>query len=441
MTTVSPSAVPATGAYAPLGDKSLSHRALLFAALAEGESEVRNFPASGVTYAMLRCLKALGVACSLSAESHLLRVKGVGLRGFKAPEAPLDCGNSATTIRLLAGVLAGAGVPCTLTGTPGLRKRPMDRIVEPLRLMGAAIEAQDGRAPLTLAPAKLGGIAYTLPVASAQVKSCLLLAGLYANAPTALIEPGPSRDHTERMLAAMGAQVRNTEPPVYGAVILPQDTPLSPLRLHLPGDVSSAAFLILRAYLQPGSDLTLQRVCVNPTRTGFIEAMQRLGADIAYENAGTLAGEPVADLRVRYRTPPAATEPICFSGELIVRMIDELPALMVAAAYTPATVIVRDAAELRAKESDRIAIMAEGLRRLGATIEEYAAGLQIVGAPGPLPGGATVETHGDHRVAMSLALATQRAQAPVIFDDFACVRESFPDFYALCHLPEPPPAA
>lgn len=428
---IAPNATPSTGTLTLLGDKSLSHRALLFAALATGQSTIRNFPASGVTFAMLRCLRALGVAAELDAERHLLTVDGVGLHGFKAPAEPLDCGNSATTLRLLAGALAGAGIPCTLTGSTGLCKRPMNRIVDPLRLMGADITATAGCAPLTLRPAPLHGLSYTLPVASAQVKSCLLLAGLSADAPTALLEPGPSRDHTERMLAAMGARVQNVAPPAYGAVILPQSEPLAPLTLDLPGDISSAAFLILRATLIPGSDLTLRNICINPTRTGFIEAMQRLGAHITLENPTTQAGEPVADLHIRHPGKLRTGGDVTFDGHLIVRMIDEVPALMIAATQADHPVTIREAAELRAKESDRIAIMAKALTALGADITEYPDGFTI--RPSTLTGGKLIETHGDHRVAMSTLLAAQIAQAPTPFDDLAIINESFPGFRALVH--------
>ena len=430
-------AAPFVGEYAPLGDKSLSHRALLFAALAEGESEIRNFPASGVIFAMMRCLRALGVECSLDEATHVLRVKGVGLRGFKDPEGPLDCGNSATTLRLLAGVLAGAGVTCTLTGSAGLCKRPMGRIVDPLRMMGAEITATNGCAPLTIRPAKLTGISYTLPVASAQVKSCLLLAGLYADAPTALLEPGPSRDHTERMLAAMGVQVRNVERPAYGAVMLPFAGTLQPLNLDLPGDISSAAFLLMRAYLLPGSDFRIRRVCINPTRTAILEALQRFGADLTFEHEGLLAGEPVADLHIRHRPIAPCAEPITFAGECIVRMIDELPALLIAAALTPAITSIRDAAELRTKESDRIRLMVDGLRAFGLEVEEAPDGCRLQGRSAPLLPPAdpiAIHTAGDHRVAMCFALLATQTEAAVEIDDFDCVRESFPDFFALCGL-------
>ena len=416
-------AVPLRGSYRPEGDKSLSHRALLFAALAEGTSTVRRFLIGGVTRAMLRCLKALGVDWSLDEQAHVLTVHGVGLHGFKAPEGPLDCGNSATTFRLLAGALAGAGTACVLDGSEGLRRRPMDRIVEPLRMMGAQVEALDGCAPLTFRPSEIGSLNYTLPVASAQVKSCLLLAGLSGNAPTAILEPGPSRDHTERMLSAMGAHVQNLGDGVYGAVVLPQETPLKPLNTELAGDISSAAFLMVAATLVPESEFVLERVGINPTRTGIVDALRAMGADIAFENEGVMAGEPVADIRVK----AARLHGTSVRGDLVVRMIDEFPAFMIAAACAEGETLVRDAAELRAKESDRIAIMTAELRKLGVDMEEYPDGFLIRGT-GSIPGGASAEAHGDHRVAMSLALAGLRAEAPVDIEGFEMLNESFPDF-------------
>ncbi len=421
--TIAPRSCPLTGAYRPEGDKSLSHRALLFAALAEGESTIRRFLIGGVTRAMLRCLKALGVEWTLDEAQHILKVKGVGLKGFKTPTEPLDCGNSATTFLLLAGAVAGAGIQCVLDGSEGLRKRPMARIIDPLRMLGAEIESPNQCAPLTFKPATMSSLNYVLPIASAQVKSCLLLAALSGNAPTAILEPGPSRDHTERMLAAMGARVKNFSEG-YGAVVLPQTKPLQPLDTELAGDISSAAFLMVAATLLPGSDFVLEKVGINPTRTGIVDALRAMGADITFENESEMAGEPVADIRVRAVEQLHATS---IQGDLVVRMIDEFPAFMIAAAYASGETIVRDAAELRTKESDRIAIMAANLQRLGVAIEEYPDGFRISGT-GKIPGGATVSAHGDHRIAMSMALAGLRAEAPVAIEHFEMLNESFPDF-------------
>ena len=421
--TIAARTAPLVGEYFPQGDKSLSHRALLFASLAEGTSVIRRFLVGGVTRAMLRCLRQLGVNWTLDEDAHVLTVEGRGLHGFTAPEEPLNCGNSATTLRLLAGAVAAAGVPCVLTGSEGLCRRPLGRLVEPLRAMGADVSAAEGdRAPLVFRPAALHPIAYSLPVASAQVKSCLLLAALAADGPTALTEPGPSRDHTERMLAAMGAAIKPLDPPAYGAVALPLTAPLRPLDLELPGDISSAAFLIVAATLVPGSDFTLRRIGVNPTRTGILDALRAMGADITLLDETTLAGEPVADIRVRYAPLVATT----VSGDLVVRMIDEFPAFMIAAACARGVTAVRDAAELRTKESDRIAGMAANLCAVGVEIHEQPDGFDIFG--GAIPGGATVDAHGDHRVAMSLALAALVAKRPITIAGFDILAESFPDF-------------
>ena len=421
--TIAPRSRPLIGSYRPEGDKSLSHRALLFASLAEGESTSRRFLIGGVTRAMLRCLKALGVEWTLDEAQHILKVKGVGLKGFKTPTEPLDCGNSATTFRLLAGAVAGAGVACVLDGSEGLRKRPMARIIDPLRMLGAEIESPNQCAPLTFKPATITSLNYALPIASAQVKSCLLLAALSGNAPTAILEPGPSRDHTERMLAAMGARVKNFSEG-YGAVVLPQAEPLKPLDTELAGDISSAAFLMVAATLLPGSDFVLEKVGINPTRTGIVDALRAMGADITFENETEMAGEPVADIRIRAVDTLHATT---IQGDLVVRMIDEFPAFMIAAACATGDTVVREAAELRTKESDRIAIMAANLQKLGVAIEEYPDGFRISGT-GKIPGGATVSAHGDHRIAMSMALASLRAEAPVSIENFEMLNESFPDF-------------
>ena len=421
--TIAPRSRPLIGSYRPEGDKSLSHRALLFASLAEGESTIRRFLIGGVTRAMLRCLKALGVEWTLDEAQHILKVKGVGLKGFKTPTEPLDCGNSATTFRLLAGAVAGAGVACVLDGSEGLRKRPMARIIDPLRMLGAEIESPNQCAPLTFKPATITSLNYALPIASAQVKSCLLLAALSGNAPTAILEPGPSRDHTERMLAAMGARVKNFSEG-YGAVVLPQAELLKPLDTELAGDISSAAFLMVAATLLPGSDFLLEKVGINPTRTGIVDALRAMDADITFENETEMAGEPVADIRIRAVDTLHATT---IQGDLVVRMIDEFPAFMIAAACATGDTVVREAAELRTKESDRIAIMAANLQKLGVAIEEYPDGFRISGT-GKIPGGATVSAHGDHRIAMSMALASLRAEAPVSIENFEMLNESFPDF-------------
>ncbi len=409
---------PLKGAYRPAGDKSLSHRASLFAALAEGESVIERFLVSGVTRAMLRSLTALGIAWELSPD-HTLRVAGKGLRGFTPPAAPLDCGNSATTLRLLAGALAGAGIPCVLEGSPGLRRRPMNRIADPLAAMGAQIElAPNGGAPVAMKGGALKGIAYAQPVASAQVKSCLMLAALSADSPTVLTEPGPSRDHTERMLAAMGAKIETAPGKV---TVYPQAAPLKPLCTALAGDISSSAFLMVAAAIVPGSEVRLERVGLNPTRTGIIEALRLMGASIAVEGESEMAGEPVGDLVIR----GSRLTGVELGGDLIVRMIDEFPAFAIAAACAEGETRVRDAEELRHKESDRIAVMCGELLKLGVKVREFPDGFLLSG--GPVRGGAA-EAHGDHRLAMSLALAGLVSEEPVAVHGAEAMNESFPDF-------------
>lgn len=417
---------PLCGSFTVPGDKSLSHRAALFAALAEGESCVENFLVSGVTAAMLRSLTALGVAWEL--RDTTLRVDGRGLAGLRAPAVALDCGNSATTLRMLAGAVAAAGVPAVLDGSPGLRKRPMLRIAEPLGRMGAAIAtAEGGGAPLRLAgrPAgqRLSALAYTLPVASAQVKTCLLLAALAADGPTHLVEPALSRDHSERMLRGMGVEVTNRPLPggAYAVDLTPPSGPLRPLSGALPGDFSAAAFLIVAATITPGSALTLREVGLNPTRTGLLDALREMGAQIEVTNQRETIGEPVGDLSVR-SSPLRGTQ---IAGERVVRMIDEFPVFAAAAACAESPTVVRDAQELRYKESDRIAALCVELRALGVAAEETPDGFIL---PGGGVRGGQVDPHGDHRLAMALAVAGLAADSPVQVGGAEIVRESFPEF-------------
>ncbi len=412
------------------GDKSISHRAALLAALADGESLIGNFLVSGVTHAMLGALTALGVPWKLEGET--LTINGRGLAGLRAPAEPLDCGNSATTLRILVGALAAAGIPATLTGSPGLRRRPMQRIVLPLQEMGVPIQATEaGTAPLVLAPRPAGQplmpLVYTLPVASAQVKTCLLLAALAADGPTTLHEPGPSRDHTERMLNAMGISVVHRPIPptdqAYETILTPPGSrTLSPLHLTIPGDISAAAFLIVAALTTPGSQVTFPGVGLNPTRTGLLDALKQMGADLQIRNPRQLHGEPVGDLTVR----SSRLQGTQVSGGLVVRMIDEFPAFAIAAAHAQGQTVVREAEELRHKESDRISAMCSGLSALGVPTQELQDGFIISG--GVIPGGASVDPHGDHRLAMALGVAGLAAEKPVTVMDAAIITESFPNF-------------
>lgn len=416
------------------GDKSLSHRAALLAALAEGESRIENFLTAGVTRAMLDGLTALGVPWEL--HERTLRVTGRGLHWESGAPAQIHCGNSATTLRLFAGALAALGIPAVLDGSAGLRRRPMRRIVEPLRQMDVAVEAVDGCAPLVLSgplissgPHSLRAIDHTLAVASAQVKSCLLLAALAAQGETVLREPGPSRDHTERMLRALGVPLDSRqEAGQYVTRIAPcQPVRLPPLRLALPGDMSAAAFLIVAALITPGSEIVLRSVGLNPTRTGLLEALQDMGADIQVTLHPTLAGgEPLGDLHVRH----SRLHGVQVSGDRVVRMIDEFPAFAVAAAFARGETLVRQAEELRHKESDRISDLSQELRKLGASVQETPDGFCIQGGSrlNTPPHGEPVLPHDDHRLAMALALVGLAAEAPVSVQGAEIISESFPDF-------------
>ncbi len=416
------------------GDKSLSHRAALFAALANGVSRIENFLVSGVTEAMLRALTALGVPWEL--DKVTLTVQGHGLAGLRNPSTPIDCGSSATTLRLLTGALAAAGTAAVLTGSPGLCKRPMGRIVEPLQQMGAPIQSSPGgNAPLTLSARSmdqpLKALEWTLPVASAQVKSALLLAALAADGTSTLREPGPSRDHTERMLSAMGVAIESWIEPGPIFITRLHSDPLNverstfnlqPLDMRLPCDISSAAFLIVAALITPGSRVIIQGAGLNPTRTGLLDALRLMGADLTVQPGPAQGGEPSGDILVQSSNLHACE----ISGDLVVRMIDEFPAFAVAAAYASGTTVVRDAQELRYKESDRISALCGELRKLGARVEETADGFVMQGGL-PLRGG-SLDPHGDHRLAMSLAVAGLASQAPVEIQEAEIIHESFPEF-------------
>ena len=401
------------------GDKSISHRALLLGVIAEGATRIRNFLPAADCLATLACVRALGVEVERLSEIELI-VQGRGLPGLMEPKDVLDCAGSGTTMRLLAGILAGQPFYSVLTGNEQLRRRPMGRIVEPLRRMGATVFGRDdGRLPpLTVIGGSLRSIEYKLPVASAQVKSAILLAGLYADGPIVIHEPGPARDHTERMLAAMGADIG-----VDGAIItLRGGTKLSSLDIVVPGDISSAAYFIAAACLVPESEVSIEGIGVNPTRTGFLDALRKMGADILVENQREVGGEPVADVVVR----AGELRGIEVRGDQVPRMIDEFPILAVVASQSQGETVVRDAAELRVKETDRIANVAVELRKLGVRIEERPDGFVVEG-PTPLVG-AQVNSHGDHRLAMSLAIAGLLAEGETTIEGAECIADSFPGF-------------
>jgi 3-phosphoshikimate 1-carboxyvinyltransferase len=409
------------------GDKSLSHRAALFAALARGESQAKNFLVSGVTAAMLRALTALGVPWNL--DGTTLTVQGKGLNGLLPPAAAIDCGNSATTFRLLAGALAAAGIVADLDGSAGLRRRPMDRIVEPLRQMGVAIASAPGNcAPLRLTGRQSGerlrAIEYTLPVASAQVKTCLMLAALAGDGVTTLIEPSLSRDHSERMLASQGAGIETLITPGGPAVRVSGLTgELAPFRMDIPGDFSAAAFLLVAGAITPGSELLLHNIGLNPTRTGLLLSLQEMGADIEILNPRSTSGEPAGDLRVRH----SPLHGITVSGARVVDMIDEFPVFAAAAAFAQGRTEVCEASELRYKESDRISALCGELRAQGVTVTEKPDGFIIDGL-GSVAGGAPVNPHGDHRLAMALAVLGLGSQQPVEINGAEIIAESFPEF-------------
>ncbi|NEX16914.1 MAG: 3-phosphoshikimate 1-carboxyvinyltransferase [Halochromatium sp.] len=404
------------------GDKSISHRAVMLAALAEGETEIDGFLEGADSLATLAAFRAMGIEAE-GPDQGRLQVKGVGLQGLREPGQALDLGNSGTSMRLLSGLLAGQRFASTLIGDASVSRRPMGRVIDPLTQMGARIKATpEGRAPLRLLPAEqLVGIDYQLPVASAQVKSSLLLAGLYAQGETCVTEPAPTRDHTERMLMAFGYPLQRQG----NRVCLRGGGRLIATPIRIPADISSAAFFLVGASIAQGSDLTLTQVGMNPTRIGVINILRQMGADIAIERPRELGGEPVADLRVC----AAPLRGIAIPKAQVPLAIDEFPALFIAAACADGETLLSGAAELRVKESDRIQVMADGLSRLGVEVEPRPDGMLIrgLGAAGLL-GGGRIEAHGDHRIAMAFAISALRATAPIWINDCANVETSFPNF-------------
>jgi len=403
------------------GDKSISHRAIMLGALADGVTHVSGFLEGEDSLATLKAFAAMGVRIEGPDEGNVM-IQGVGLRGLKAPPGPLDLGNSGTSMRLLSGLLAGQTFDVELIGDSSLMGRPMRRVTEPLGRMGARIDTTaGGTAPLRIHGGQtLRGINYAMPMASAQVKSSLLLAGLYAGGRTCVSEPAPTRDHTERMLVGMGYPVNRDG----DWICLDGGGRLKATDIDVPADISSAAFFLVGASIAPGSELVLEHVGVNPTRTGVLDILKRMGADIRIERQRECGGEPVADLVVR----SAELEGIEIPPELVPLAIDEFPVLFVAAACARGTTLLTGAEELRVKESDRIQVMADGLQRLGIDARPTPDGLVIQG--GQLRGG-SVDSHGDHRIAMAFAMAALRATGPIEIEDCANVNTSFPGFVAL----------
>jgi 3-phosphoshikimate 1-carboxyvinyltransferase len=407
------------------GDKSISHRAIMLGSIADGETRITGFLEGADALATMNVFRAMGVTIDGPRGGEVL-VRGAGLFGLKAPSAALECGNSGTSMRLLSGLLAGQRFESRLVGDASLSRRPMRRVIEPLSMMGARIDSDDGRPPLLVRPVdKLRGVDIRMNVASAQVKSALILAGLYASGTTRVTEPAPTRDHTERMLAAFGVEVSRDGP----TVTVTGGQPLTACRIDVPADISSAAFFLVAASITPGADLVLRHVGMNPTRTGILQILRAMGADISELDSRTVGGEPVADLRVR----AAALKGIEIPEAWVPLAIDEFPVLFIAAACAQGLTVLRGAEELRVKESDRIAVMADGLAAIGMAVEPTSDGMRIQGRGGektPFAGG-TVESHGDHRIAMAFAVAGLRAAGPITILDTENVATSFPGFAAM----------
>jgi 3-phosphoshikimate 1-carboxyvinyltransferase len=397
------------------GDKSISHRAVLMSAIASGVAEIRNLGPGADVMSSIGCMRQLGV--DIDQDGDVFRVHGEGPRELHESRPPLDCGNSGTTTRLIAGILAGQPFTSTLVGDSSLSRRPMRRIVTPLTQMGAEIRGDT--LPLTIRGGQLHGICYQPDVASAQVKSCILLAAVYGDGPTTLIEKVPTRDHTERLLSALGARVEIDTPSI---TVWPAED-LKAVDIEVPGDISSAAYWLVAGLLLPGAEVTVRKVGLNEARTGLLDVLREMGARIEVMDERLIGGEPVADVRTR----SSELRGVSIGGAMIPRLIDEAPILAVAAALASGTTTIRDAAELRVKESDRIGAVATGLRTLGVDVLELPDGMVIHG--GTRLGGGGLETHGDHRLAMSWAIAGLLSRDGVQIDDRECASISYPTFW------------
>lgn len=399
------------------GDKSISHRSIMLGSLAEGITQVSGFLEGEDALATLATFRAMGVKI-IGPDDGKVTIHGVGMHGLKAPEKALYLGNSGTSMRLLSGLLSGQSFDVTLSGDKSLSVRPMKRVTEPLALMGANIETDNGTPPLTLqGRTSLKAIDYQLPMASAQVKSCLLLAGMYAQGTTIVTEPAPTRDHTERMLSGMGYPVNVEE----NKISITGGGKLTATTIDIPADISSATFFMVAAAIAPGSDITLNHVGINPTRTGVMTILRQMGADLTLSNEKMTGGEPVADIRVRY----APLKGIIIPHDQVPLAIDEFPALFIAAACAEGQTVLTGAEELRVKESDRIQVMADGLQTLGIAATPTHDGIIINGG---IIGSGEVDSHGDHRIAMSFAMAALQAGGSIQINDCANVATSFPGF-------------
>ena len=419
---------PLKGTVTVPGDKSISHRALMLSALAVGESRIEGLLEGHDVLATAAAMRAMG-ADIIRGEGRIWHVHGVGVGGLLQPATALDMGNSGTSTRLLMGLVASHAITATFIGDASLSKRPMGRVIEPLSIMGADITpSPGGRLPLMVRGAcPAVPITYTLPVASAQVKSAILLAGLNTPGITRVIEPVPTRDHSERMLAGFGAELSvESDSAGVRTIAIRGEAELKPQNIIVPGDPSSAAFLVVAALLVPGSSVTIANVGLNETRAGLFKVLRAMGADIAEAQPRLVGGEPVADLIVTH----SALTGITTDPAIVPSMVDEFPILFIAAALAKGRSVFRGLEELRVKESDRIAVMAKGLRAIGVTVEELPDGLIIEGRDGdPLPGSATIAAELDHRIAMSFAVAGLVSQASVTIDDISPVATSYPDFF------------
>ena len=399
------------------GDKSISHRSIMLSALADGTSHITGFLMGDDCLSTISCFRKMGVEIEVTPEE--VTVHGVGKHGLKAPQELLDTGNSGTTTRLLAGLLSGQAFDCVLNGDASIQKRPMGRVILPLTQMGAQIEGKNGNyCPLHIHGSPLHGTTYTLPVASAQLKSSILLAGLYADSETTVIEPAVSRDHTERMFRQLGITIKSEDK----TITLQPPKSWKPMNFHIPGDISSAAFFLVAGLIVPNSEITIENVGINPTRTGILDVLKAMGGDIEMTNVREDA-EPVCDLTVRSSSLHGTT----IAGDLIPRLIDELPVLAVAAAFAQGETVIADAAELKVKESNRIAAMVTELTRAGVSAVETEDGMRISG--GVTPKGADFHTYKDHRIAMSMAVLALAAEGESEILEPEVVSISYPDFF------------
>ncbi len=414
-----------SGVVAVPGDKSISHRYAILAALAEGKSELRHFSSAEDCRRTLACLERLGVP--VKTRDDRVEITGVGLGGLRVPRRTLDAGNSGTTMRLLAGVLAGQSFASTLDGDASLRRRPMRRIIEPLSLMGADIRAREDQfAPLDVRGGPLHSIEYALPVPSAQVKSAILFAGLYAAGETSVLEPVRTRDHTERALAEFGARIEHSGRAIRLRGRGPESLRLAARQLEVPGDISSAVFFLAAAFILPDSSCVAHGVGLNPTRTAVLDFLASMGASIRLDSVHETGGELTGDIAVQHAELAGGV----VAGDQIPALIDELPMLAVLGPFTWQGIEIRDAKELRVKESDRIAVLVENLRRMGATVEERPDGLRVAGRSAGRLHGAEIDPQGDHRMAMAFAIAALAADGPTVIRDADCAAVSYPDFFS-----------